>query len=262
MIGWRELVRFARQRHRVFGALAQPIVFWLLFGAGLRSTFQLPAGGESPTFLEYFLPGTVILIVLFTAIFATISIIEDRREGFLQAVLVAPVPRWSIVLGKVIGTTIVSLIHAAVFLALAFFLPVSLTAPGILAATPLIALTAASLASLGSALAWRMDSSQGFHAIMNVVLLPLWLLSGAFFPIPVWNGTSLASQSLLHVCMRLDPLTYAVAGVRQLLYGVSPPASTWEPPLWVCWTISVAFAAAMFVAACREANRRTVIDAL
>ena len=88
----RELVRFLRQRHRVFGALGQPIIFWLLFSEGLRG---------SGLDYRHFFPGTLVMILLFTAIFATISIIEDRREGFLQSVLVAPIPRYSMVLGKV-----------------------------------------------------------------------------------------------------------------------------------------------------------------
>src|SRR5947208_13122313 len=105
----RELVRFFRQKNRVFGALGQPIIFWLLFGAGLRSNN-----------LDYahFFPGTLVMILLFTAIFATISIIEDRREGFLQGVLVAPIPRWTMVLGKVLGGTAIAMLQGLVFLIL------------------------------------------------------------------------------------------------------------------------------------------------
>src|SRR6476619_4919985 len=105
----RELVRFFRQKNRVFGALGQPIIFWLLFGAGLRSNN-----------LDYahFFPGTLVMILLFTAIFATISIIEDRREGFLQGVLVAPIPRWTMVLGKVLGGTAIAMLQGIVFLLL------------------------------------------------------------------------------------------------------------------------------------------------
>ena len=88
---WREMIRFFRQRNRVVGAIGQPIVFWLLFGAGLRQSYRLSESGEAgQTALEYLFPGSLVLILLFTAIFATISIIEDRKEGFLQAVLVAP----------------------------------------------------------------------------------------------------------------------------------------------------------------------------
>lgn len=91
---WREWIRFIRQRNRVFGAIGQPVIFWLLFSAGLGPAFRLPEAGETAVaFREYFFPGTIALIVLFTAIFTTISVIEDRREGFLQSVLVAPIPR-------------------------------------------------------------------------------------------------------------------------------------------------------------------------
>ena len=101
---WRECVRFVRQRNRVIGAIGQPILFWILFGAGMNSAFQI--SGQS--FREYFFPGTMMLILLFTAIFSTISIIEDRREGFLQGVLVSPAPRWSMVLGKIMGGSLIA----------------------------------------------------------------------------------------------------------------------------------------------------------
>ena len=112
----RELVRFFRQKNRVFGALVQPIIFWLLFGAGLGGAKV----GADANRLDYahFFPGTLVMILLFTAIFATISIIEDRREGFLQGVLVAPVPRWSMVLGKVLGGTAIAMLQGIVFLLL------------------------------------------------------------------------------------------------------------------------------------------------
>src|SRR5829696_4953217 len=129
----RELVRFLRQRHRIIGALATPIVFWLLIGAGMNRSFQsdLP-GGEN--YLHYFFPGTVLMILLFTAIFSTISVIEDRREGFLQGVLVAPVSRMSIVLGKIFGGTILAFGQGFLFLILAPLVGVKLTAVSVLLA--------------------------------------------------------------------------------------------------------------------------------
>jgi ABC-2 type transport system permease protein len=99
----REMVRFLRQRSRVVGALGSPLIFWLLIGSGVGSSFRL--SGSDMGYMEYFFPGTVVLILLFTSIFSTISIIEDRKEGFLQAVLVAPVPRSAFVLGKLLGGT-------------------------------------------------------------------------------------------------------------------------------------------------------------
>src|SRR5918993_5312260 len=115
----RELVRFLRQRHRVIGALATPIVFWLLIGGGMGRSFRvegLPGGGD---YLRFFFPGTIVMILLFTAIFSTISVIEDRREGFLQSVLVAPVSRMSIVLGKTLGGTVLATLQGLLFLLLA-----------------------------------------------------------------------------------------------------------------------------------------------
>src|SRR3989440_11343944 len=114
----RELVRFLRQRHRIVGALATPLVFWLLIGAGMNRSFKADVpGGDN--YLRYFFPGTILMILLFTAIFSTISVIEDRKEGFLQGVLVAPVSRMSIVLGKILGGTILAFGQGLVFLILA-----------------------------------------------------------------------------------------------------------------------------------------------
>ena len=117
---WREIVRFFRQRNRIVGSIGTPLVFWLLFGAGLSRLVPPRRGGRAgQAFCEYFFPGSLLLIVLFTAIFSSISIIEDRREGFLQGVLVAPIPRWSMVLGKVLGGTLVALCQGLIFLLLA-----------------------------------------------------------------------------------------------------------------------------------------------
>src|SRR6267378_1913870 len=134
----REMVRFFRQRDRVVGALATPVVFWLLLGLGLGRSFKTTEGHG---YLEYFYAGTMVMILLFTAIFSTISVIEDRREGFLQGVLVAPIPRWSMVLGKVLGGTAIAMLQGIVFLLLGWiagqlgwFKVISPTAGGLCAA--------------------------------------------------------------------------------------------------------------------------------
>src|SRR5688500_4812303 len=115
-LAWREIVRFFRQRNRIIGSIGTPLVFWLLFGVGLAGSFRVRAGANSldsgqQSFLTYFFPGSLLLMVLFTAIFSSISIIEDRREGFLQGVLVAPVPRWAMILGKVLGGGLVAFVQ-------------------------------------------------------------------------------------------------------------------------------------------------------
>src|ERR1044071_3531176 len=106
----REIVRFYRQRNRIIGALLSPLVFWFVIGSGIGPSFRVGSAPNGMRYLEYFYPGTLILIMLFTAIFFTISIIEDRREGFLQSVLVAPTPRWAMVLGKIVGGSLIALV--------------------------------------------------------------------------------------------------------------------------------------------------------
>lgn len=244
----RELVRFFRQRNRVIGALVQPLIFWLLFGSGLRSSFKPDWQGTNISYAEYFYPGIVVLIVLFTAIFATISIIEDRKEGFLQEVLIAPVSRSFVVLGKVLGGTALALIQAWLFLLLAPLASISLTVVEVLAASAVLVLSGVALTSLGVCLAWRMDSTQGFHAIMSVFLMPMWLLSGAFFP-------SDGAAGWLRWVIAANPLTYAVAALRRVFYLNEPSVSLGDTPsLGWSLVVTVLFATAMYMAASRIAR--------
>ncbi|MBI2824859.1 MAG: ABC transporter permease [Planctomycetia bacterium] len=252
------MLRFVRQRNRIVGAIGQPVLFWALFGAGLGPTFQLAGAGTDVSYREYFFPGTLALILLFTAIFSTISIIEDRREGFLQSVLVAPIPRWSMVLGKVLGGTVLAVAQGWLFLALGLTVGMKFSLPGVAAAGLFSFVVAFALTALGFVIAWRMDSTQGFHAIMSVFLLPMWLLSGAFFP---------AESGWLSWVMWANPLTYGVAGLRRLLYlGENAVAgSGWMaalPALAVCLTVTFAFAVATFAMSCWIANKRTTGDLL
>lgn len=256
----RELVRFARQRNRVFGAIGQPVLFWVLFGAGLGPSFRLP-GGENVSYREYFFPGALVLILLFTAIFATISIIEDRREGFLQSVLIAPTPRWSLVLGKLLGGALIALVQGLVFLALGLTVGIQFSAVSLAAITLFSFLISLALTGLGFIIAWRLDSTQGFHAIMSVFLMPMWLLSGAFFPADP-NGS--AGAAILAWIIRLNPLTYGVAGLRRLLYWNAGEASLPAdlPSMGVCWFIVLVFAAATFALSWQAAGKRTTGDLL
>ncbi|MBX3420266.1 MAG: ABC transporter permease [Pirellulaceae bacterium] len=248
MLAVREWRRFFRQRQRVMAALGQPILFWLLFGTGLQSSFR--SGDQD--FMTYYLPGTVGLILLFTSIFTTISIIEDRREGFLQGVLVAPVPRWTIVAGKIIGGALIAWVQAMLFLALAVAIGHVELSASLLAAGILMILAALALTAVGTFFAWPMESTQGFHAVMSLVLMPMWLLSGAFFPVPVAQ-TLLSGSWLMHWIMRCNPLTYTMAGLRHLLSD--PSASihvtngSWLASLGTCWLATVAFVVLSFVAA-------------
>ena len=260
---WRECVRFVRQRNRVIGAIGQPILFWILFGAGMNSTFQI--SGQS--FREYFFPGTMMLILLFTAIFATISIIEDRREGFLQGVLVSPIPRWSMVLGKIMGGALIATLQGLIFLTLALTLGIRFHLGTGLMIVAWLLISSIGLTGLGFVLAWRMDSTQGFHAIMNLLLMPMWLLSGAFFPIPLLNNGTGWGEKILHFVMRCNPVTYAVAGLRRLLYRDTGAvehglADIWLPGLGISTFVLFSFATIMCVCAWRMSCRHTSGDLL
>jgi ABC-2 type transport system permease protein len=151
MLGRREWTRFFRQRNRVIGALGQPILFWLLFGTGMHSAFR---GGDQ-NFMTYYLPGTLALIVLFTAIFATISIIEDRREGFLQNVLVAPVPRWTIAAGKILGGAAIAWVQSIIFLILAIGVGSVTLDPSLFGVLVLLAISALTLTASLSLGRWN-----------------------------------------------------------------------------------------------------------
>jgi ABC-2 type transport system permease protein len=244
MLAGREWVRFFRQRQRVIGALGQPILFWLMFGTGMHSSFR--SGDQN--FMTYYLPGTLALIVLFTAIFTTISIIEDRREGFLQGVLVAPVPRWTIAAGKILGGGAIAWVQAMLFLGLSLIIQIVQPSLELLGVAGLLAIGALTLTALGVCFAWPMESTQGFHAVMSLVLLPMWLLSGAFFPIPQPVADSTAGQWVMHWIMRCNPLSYTVAGLRRLLGGVAGEGS-WMPSSVTCWSGSILFLLVTFVAA-------------
>lgn len=241
----REVVRFVRQRSRLVGALVQPLVFWVLLGAGLKASFR-PASGTGS--VEYFYPGIIALTLLFTAIFATISVVEDRKAGFLQGVLVSPVPRWSVVMGQAAGSTTLALIQGILLLALAPVAGIPLTAAGVLQASAVMLLLGFGMSSLGLVLAWRMESTQGFHAIMNLVLMPMWLLSGAFFPIE-------GAPRVLEWTMKLNPMTYGMAALRRGLYAGSRASLEGLPPMGLSLGVLVVFGMAAFLSASALARK-------
>lgn len=245
------MVRFGRQRNRVIGALATPIVFWLLLGFGVGNAFTpetsgtnsgpTEAGSAEVSYLEYFYPGVMVMILLFTAIFSTISVIEDRREGFLQGVLVAPVSRASIVLGKVMGGASVAVIQGVLFLAAWPFVLGNWPGVGtMLAATGVMIVLGVSLVAMGLCLAWPMDSTAGFHAVMNLLLMPMWFLCGAVFPVttaPFW----------MRIVMYANPLTYGYSVFAQTLGG--GPAAVQQVPMAIALPVMLGFTLGLLVLA-------------
>ncbi len=245
---WREITRFRRQRSRLIGAFLQPLVFWLVLGGGLKGSFRPPGASAATNYVEYFYPGVLVLVLLFTAIFATISTVEDRKQGFLQGVLVAPIGRPTIVMGQALGGTTLALMQGLVFLLLA---PLAGIRPGIggaALAVALMTLIAFALTNVGLMIAWRIESTQGFHAIMNLILIPIWLLSGAFFPAagaPAW----------LRWTMRVNPLTYAMTALRQSLYLGGAVRTAVPGELLSLLAITAAFSVVTFVLAAGAARR-------
>lgn len=249
---WRELLRFYRHRSRVVGALGTPLVFWLLIGSGIGTSFR-PSAAAHMNYLEYFFPGTVLLIVLFTSIFCMMSVIEDRHEGFLLSVLVAPVARSAVVLGKIFGGATLALLQGLLFVLLAPTVGIPIHLLQLLLVAGVLFLVAFALAALGFLLAWRLDSTQGFHAVANLFLIPLWLLSGALFP-------PSGSAAWVQWVMKLNPLTYAMTSVRRVVYWYLPGANGSGPSLGVSLGVTAAFALLAVVAAFVVAERPSASD--
>lgn len=220
IIWYRDLLRFWRDRARVLAGLGQPVLFLAVFGIGLSSA--LGAGGGAlagQSFLRFFYPGVLAMALVFTAVFSAMSIVWDREFGFLKEILVAPVGRGAVAVGKALGGSTVAVIQATLLLIPAPLLGVTITPLLVLELLPLMFLLAFALSALGIAVASRMRTMEGFQMVMNFFLMPLFFLSGAFFPlqgIPAWLG----------VVARLDPVTYGVDPIRRavLLAGGASPA--------------------------------------
>ncbi|HMF89829.1 MAG TPA: ABC transporter permease [Candidatus Angelobacter sp.] len=248
---WREIVRFYRQPARVVGVIISPLLFWVVIGAGFGTSLQSAATGTG-NFLNYFFPGALLMIVLFTSIFTMMSVIEDRNEGFLLSVMVAPVHRSGIVLGKVLGGTTLSAIQGLLFLVFAPLIGIHLGLEQFLIVTLITFLTAFALTALGFAIAWRMESAQGFHAVINLFLIPLWMLSGALFPVSGANGW-------LRAVMSANPLTYGMDALLLTLFPTTARATLL--PLWPSIGVLAAFAAVVFMAGFLMASRRSTVPA-
>lgn len=217
----RDLKRFLRQPTRLIGALGQPIIFWGVIGGGLSESFQI--AGTPVDYREYFYPGVVMMVALFASIFASVSIIEDRHQGFLQAVLAGPGSRLAMVLGKALGSASVALIQIGLFLSLAPLAGFAWGQIDWVALTCCLLATTLGLSAFGLCVAWALDNVQAYHAVQMTFLVPLWVVSGAMFPA--------SGDGLLRKQMAFNPLSYANEAVRQALYGTQTPTAglpTWH----------------------------------
>lgn len=209
MIWQRDLVRFRRQTSRLYGSIVRSVVWLFALGLGLRQSF-VPVSGMSYT--EFIFPGVIAMALIFASLQSAISVIWDREFGFLKEVMVAPIPRTSLVLGKALGGASTATLQGVIVLALAPLAGVPLSLLSVVAAVLLMFLTSVAMTSLGLVIAVRMTDFEGFGAIQNMVVMPMFLLSGAMFPtdgIPVW----------LRVFLVANPLTYGVDCIRGVLLG-------------------------------------------
>lgn len=204
----RELIRFAREKSRIASSLAAPLLWLVVLGGGLRMV-QIPVGGNYQSFLY---PGIIGMTILFTSVFSGISVIWDREFGFLKEILVAPVARWSIVLGKAMGGATAALIQALILLPLAPLVGVEVSLVKVPLLVVLMAVIAIGLTSTGLLIASLMGSMEGFNLIMGFAIQPMFFLSGALFPLsgaPEW----------LRAISYINPFTYGVDVLRWAVFS-------------------------------------------
>lgn len=211
----RDVIRFFREKTRILGMLGQPLLYLLIMGNGLASTFKIPGSPPGFSYIQFIYPGIIGMSVLFTSIYSAVSIVWDREFGFLKEVLVAPVPRWTVAVGKALGGSTVAMLQGSILLLLAPLLGVSLSVLTLLKLLCVLLVIAFAITSLGITIASRMESMEGFQVIMNFLIMPLFFLSGAMFPL---RGVSPWMETL----MRLDPLTYGVDALRNIMYRGTP----------------------------------------
>lgn len=247
----RELSAFFRQRSRVMAAILTPLLLWFMLGMGMGRSFRWEGAGAQGDFLAYFFPGIVIFAVVFAGIYSSISTILDRQKGFLQSVVVAPISRTSIVLGKVLGGTLIALIEASILLV---FTPLAGIPAGpveLALAIAVLALLAFAMTAMGFVFAWKIDSVQGYHAIMNLILMPMWLLSGAFFP-------KAGASAWVQYAMYANPLHYGLSALRHVLWFEDEALRAALPPLWLCLVVTAASGVLMLFWASRCVARKTL----
>lgn len=224
----RELIRQVRQPSRIVATIATPLMIWLFIVGGFSNAVGTVADGRS-SLTAYTIPGMASLTVMFASIFAAISLIQDRHDGVLRAAMVSPAPGWSIALSKVGAGSLIALAQALIVLLTLPLLGVHLDIIGVLGAIAALGCVSAALIGLGLAMAWIVDSTQGFHGVMNTLLMPMWLISGAIFPVEEAAGW-------LRLAALCNPLTWAHAAMRDSL-GMSEQFN----PL-LAWSVTIGFA--------------------
>ena len=242
VIWLREMKRFFQDRSQILVATVRPITWLFFMGQGLSPSFR---NGRGTNYTQFVLPGIALMAILFTAIQSAISIIWDREFGFLKEMLVAPISRTSIVLGKAFGGTTLALFEGTLVLLLAPLLGIRLSLVQLVESFSIMVAVAFALSGLGITIASRMKTFEGFGAIMNFLVMPLFLLSGALFPL---NGL----PRWLKFLVEINPLTYGV----DLLRGILLQVRHFDPR--VSLSVIIAFATLMVASAVHHFNREEI----
>ncbi len=219
IIWYRDLLRWWRDRQRIIPSLVQPILYLFVFGVGLSSAMggglrTGNAGNLGVSYTTFMYPGTLIMSVLFTAMFSSMGIVWDREFGFLKEIQVAPMSRMAVAVGKALGGSTVAMLQASLLLALAPFVGVALSPLVLIEALGIMFLLALALASVGVAIASRITTMEGFQVVLNFVMMPVLFLSGAFFPLQGLPGW-------LEWLTHLDPAAYAVDALRRIILSAA-----------------------------------------
>ena len=212
-IWYRDILRFWHDKMRMVGSITFPLLFLFVFGSGLSARMGFLAPGIN--FAQFMFPGIIGMTLLMSSFMAGVSVVWDREFGFLKEVLVAPISRASVAVGKTLGAATVALLQGMLILLFAPLIGVSLSAGTVLALLPLMFLLAASMGSLGILLATRIRSMEAFQAVMQMLMFPMVFLSGVFFPLqglPAW----------MNVLVKINPATYGIAPIRQVILGTTP----------------------------------------
>jgi ABC-2 type transport system permease protein len=221
IIWYRDILRYWRDRWRLVASLAQPLLFLVVFGSGLSSALGGAfSRGAGLSYIQFMYPGIIGMSILFTAIFGAMSIVWDREFGFLKEVLVAPIDRWAVAIGKALGGTTQAMIQGLILLVLAPFIGVKLNLLTVLELLPLAAILAFGLSSFGVMIASMMKSLQGFQVVMNFLMMPMFFLSGALFPLTNLPGW-------MTVLTRLDPASYGIDPIRRVVLANSGASSAY-----------------------------------
>ncbi|MBN2463005.1 MAG: ABC transporter permease [Dehalococcoidia bacterium] len=231
---YREVLRYWREKSRIISSLILPLLWLLIFGGGMRG-IELP-GAQS--YQTYIFPGILGMTLLFTSVFSGISVIWDREFGFLKEILVAPVSRTSIVIGKALGSGTSALIQGSILLPLSFLVGVHLSPLSFLILIPTMVLISIGLVCIGLLIASMITSMEGFNFIMSLVIMPMFFTSGALFPLT-------SAPGWLRGFSYLNPLTYGVDALRWATFSGTNPLL----PIYVEFIILALFATAM-IAVC------------